>query len=282
VGWQREPSTSCSPSRATTRLRRIQRVGCACLAIGRKQLGRSARSSAADTLPLQNPYYWPQTQEQSMSTQQTLVLAFVQGIAQRLPASISAHVIRAEKWKGLDPAGPDPTLLRRLPWPLRERVHACLRETNDAAHILFAVYVGMAISAATRTHARPAADVPAHRWPAGWRARPARAWGSILAARNSGVLHAKVRSRAAFLCSETQRLDRIDCVFGRSARCGARPHKSGRARFTHPAPACGACRRSDARAQGERGAVDVDFPRARRQGIGDQPARPAGSGVRRP
>ena len=40
-----------------------------------------------------------------------LVLAVVQGVAELLPVSSSAHVIMAEKLMGLDPASPDMTLL---------------------------------------------------------------------------------------------------------------------------------------------------------------------------
>ncbi len=39
------------------------------------------------------------------------VLALVQGVAELLPVSSSAHVILAEKLMGLDPTGPDMTLL---------------------------------------------------------------------------------------------------------------------------------------------------------------------------
>jgi len=46
-----------------------------------------------------------------MNTLQILVLALVQGIAELLPVSSSAHVILAEKLMGLDPAAPDMTLL---------------------------------------------------------------------------------------------------------------------------------------------------------------------------
>ena len=40
-----------------------------------------------------------------------LILAIVQGVAELLPVSSSAHVIMAEKLMGLDPAAPDMTLL---------------------------------------------------------------------------------------------------------------------------------------------------------------------------
>ncbi|MFP3890121.1 undecaprenyl-diphosphate phosphatase [uncultured Ralstonia sp.] len=46
-----------------------------------------------------------------MNTLHILILACVQGIAELLPVSSSAHVILAEKWLGLDPTSPDMTLL---------------------------------------------------------------------------------------------------------------------------------------------------------------------------
>ncbi|MHB8068805.1 MAG: undecaprenyl-diphosphate phosphatase [Desulfobaccales bacterium] len=46
-----------------------------------------------------------------MSILKILVLAFIQGMAELLPVSSSAHVIVAEKLMGLDPTRPDMTLL---------------------------------------------------------------------------------------------------------------------------------------------------------------------------
>jgi undecaprenyl-diphosphatase len=46
-----------------------------------------------------------------MSLLQVIVLAIVQGLAELLPVSSSAHVIIAEKLMGLDPAAPEMTLL---------------------------------------------------------------------------------------------------------------------------------------------------------------------------
>jgi TRAP-type mannitol/chloroaromatic compound transport system permease small subunit len=68
-----------------------------------------------------------------------------------------------------------------LQWPLRELVQAYSREVNDAAQLLFALYVGVAITAATRAHAHLVADVYAERLPARWRAHLERiAAGSVL------------------------------------------------------------------------------------------------------
>lgn len=46
-----------------------------------------------------------------MTLLQILVLAVVQGAAELLPVSSSAHVIIAEKLMGLDPTSPEMTLL---------------------------------------------------------------------------------------------------------------------------------------------------------------------------
>ena len=42
---------------------------------------------------------------------QIIILAVVQGLAELLPVSSSAHVITAEKLMGLDPSSPPMTLL---------------------------------------------------------------------------------------------------------------------------------------------------------------------------
>ena len=46
-----------------------------------------------------------------MTTLHIIILACVQGLAELLPVSSSAHVILAEKWLGLDPTSPDMTLM---------------------------------------------------------------------------------------------------------------------------------------------------------------------------
>ncbi len=55
-------------------------------------------------------------------------------------------------------------LLLFLQWPLRELVQAYSRESNDLAQILFALYVSMAITAATRQDGHLAADTLARRF----------------------------------------------------------------------------------------------------------------------
>jgi TRAP-type mannitol/chloroaromatic compound transport system permease small subunit len=55
------------------------------------------------------------------------------------------------------------SLLLFLQWPLREVVQAYSREANDLAQILFALYVGIAITYATRRGAHLAIEVFAAR-----------------------------------------------------------------------------------------------------------------------
>ena len=56
------------------------------------------------------------------------------------------------------------SLLLFLQWPLRDLVQAYSREANDLAQIFFALYVAVAITAATRARAHLAADALAHRY----------------------------------------------------------------------------------------------------------------------
>src|SRR6202051_273790 len=48
-----------------------------------------------------------------------------------------------------------------LQWPLRDFVRAYSREANDLGQWLFALYVAMAVTAATRAHTHLATDVVA-------------------------------------------------------------------------------------------------------------------------
>lgn len=56
------------------------------------------------------------------------------------------------------------SLLLFVQWPLRDIVQAGSREANDLAQILFALYVSVGITAATRQHAHLAVDVIACRY----------------------------------------------------------------------------------------------------------------------
>jgi len=63
------------------------------------------------------------------------------------------------------------SLLLFLQWPLRELVQAGSRQANDLAQVLFALYVAVALTAATRERAHLAADVLARRYSPRWRGR---------------------------------------------------------------------------------------------------------------
>ena len=63
------------------------------------------------------------------------------------------------------------SLLLFLQWPLREWIQAYSREANDLAQILFALYVAVAITDATRHGSHLATDAFAHRLPPRWRTR---------------------------------------------------------------------------------------------------------------
>lgn len=70
--------------------------------------------------------------------------------------------VRAAMWLALPMAA-----LLFLQWPLREAVGAWSREANDTAQILFAMYVAVAVTAATRGGAHVASDtIAAHYRPA--------------------------------------------------------------------------------------------------------------------
>src|SRR5258708_32301846 len=58
------------------------------------------------------------------------------------------------------------SLLLFLQWPLRELAGVGSREANDLAQVLFALYVSVAVTAATRQGAHLAADSIARRYPA--------------------------------------------------------------------------------------------------------------------
>jgi TRAP-type mannitol/chloroaromatic compound transport system permease small subunit len=67
-----------------------------------------------------------------------------------------------------------------LQWPLRDIVKAYSRDANDMAQWLFALYVGLALTAATRAGGHLSADFLAQRYSARLRARIA-AFGHLVA-----------------------------------------------------------------------------------------------------
>jgi len=74
------------------------------------------------------------------------------------------------------------SLLLFLQWPLRDVVRAYSREANDLAQILFALYVAVAITAATRADAHLSADAAAARLPPRVRRALARIAAATIAA----------------------------------------------------------------------------------------------------
>jgi len=66
-------------------------------------------------------------------------------------------------------------LLLFLQWPLRDVFQAYSREANDLAQCLFALYVSVAITSATRRHAHLATDIVAQRYADGAQRTLARA-----------------------------------------------------------------------------------------------------------
>ena len=75
-------------------------------------------------------------------------------------------IVRAASWLVLPLS-----LLLFLQWPLRDAVQAGSRESNDLAQILFALYVSVAVTAATRARSHLAVDLLAHRYGAAANAR---------------------------------------------------------------------------------------------------------------
>jgi TRAP-type mannitol/chloroaromatic compound transport system permease small subunit len=79
-------------------------------------------------------------------------------------------IVRAASWLVLPLS-----LLLFLQWPLRDAVQAGSRESNDLAQILFALYVSVAVTAATRARSHLAVDLLAERYGETANARLARA-----------------------------------------------------------------------------------------------------------
>jgi len=68
-------------------------------------------------------------------------------------------VIAAAQWLALPLI-----LLLFLQWPLRDIVRCCSREANDLGQIIFAIFVAISVTAATRSGAHLAADTLAQRY----------------------------------------------------------------------------------------------------------------------
>jgi TRAP-type mannitol/chloroaromatic compound transport system permease small subunit len=76
------------------------------------------------------------------------------------------HLVAAAKWLAL----PLITLLF-LQWPLRELFRSYSREANDLGQVVFALFVAVSITAATRAGTHLAADLLARRYSAATRRR---------------------------------------------------------------------------------------------------------------
>ncbi len=84
------------------------------------------------------------------------------------------RLIEAGRWLVLPVA-----LILFLQWPLRDFVQWGSREANDLGQWIFALYVSLAMTFATRERAHLAVDAIAHDYPARGRAAIAR-WGSLI------------------------------------------------------------------------------------------------------
>jgi TRAP-type mannitol/chloroaromatic compound transport system permease small subunit len=71
-------------------------------------------------------------------------------------------------------------LLLFLQWPLRDLLQAYSREANDLAQCLFAIYVAVAITCATRSGAHLAVDAVAHRYSGDARVRLRRVASAVV------------------------------------------------------------------------------------------------------
>lgn len=80
------------------------------------------------------------------------------GWLQRLDRLIG-HTIAAAQWLALPLI-----LLLFLQWPLRDIVRCCSREANDLGQIIFALFVAVSVTAATRAGTHLAADTLAQRY----------------------------------------------------------------------------------------------------------------------
>ena len=97
-------------------------------------------------------------------------------------------------------------LLLLLQWPLRDIVRAWSRDANDLGQWLFALYVAMAFTAATRAHTHLAADALARHYAAGTRAWIARLgvliglmpWALFVAIAGAKIVIPSLLAREAF------------------------------------------------------------------------------------
>ena len=97
-------------------------------------------------------------------------------------------------------------LLLFLQWPLRDIFRAWSRDANDLGQWLFALYVAMAFTAATRAHTHLAADAVARHYPARARIVLARLgalaglipWALFITVGGANLVISSLRSLEAF------------------------------------------------------------------------------------
>src|SRR5947209_5874903 len=112
-----------------------------------------------------------------------------------------AAILGAGKWLLLPVV-----LLLLLQWPLRDIVRAWSRDANDLGQWLFALYVAMAFTAATRAHTHLAADALARHYPERTRVLLARLgaliglfpWALFVVLGGANLVIASVRAMEAF------------------------------------------------------------------------------------
>jgi DNA-binding transcriptional LysR family regulator len=84
-------------------------------------------------------------------------------------------IVAAAKWLALPLIA-----LLFLQWPLRDLFRFYSREANDLGQVVFALFVAVSITAATRAGTHPAADLVAQRYSAPTRRRLARMGAAVL------------------------------------------------------------------------------------------------------
>jgi TRAP-type mannitol/chloroaromatic compound transport system permease small subunit len=115
--------------------------------------------------------------------------------------SLIDTVVSAGKWLLLPLVA-----LLFLQWPLRDIVRGYSREANDLGQLIFALYVAISVTAATRAGTHLAADMLAQRFSARRRNRLARLgaalglvpWSLFILYSSKGIVVASIAAREAF------------------------------------------------------------------------------------
>ena len=115
--------------------------------------------------------------------------------------SLIDTVVSAGKWLLLPLVA-----LLFLQWPLRDIVRGYSREANDLGQLIFALYVAISVTAATRAGTHLAADILAQRFSARRRSQLARLgatlglvpWSLFILYSSKGVVVTSIAAREAF------------------------------------------------------------------------------------